>query len=113
MNRIHTASLVIAGALAAGVVSPALAQTTAPQVARPQTPQTQVQQPGRQTPVVVYQNPERLQNANEVQQELRQIMSAYPPSLRQLLALDPSLLQREDYMAPYPALTAFLQQHPD
>lgn len=113
MNRIHTASLVVAGALTAGVVSPVLAQTAAPQVARPQAPQTQPQQEVPRAPVVVYQNPERLQNANEVQGELRQIMSAYPPSLRQLIALDPSLLQREDYMAPYPALTAFLQQHPD
>jgi len=63
--------------------------------------------------VVVYQNPDRMPNANEVQGEVRQILSAYPPSLRQLLAIDPSLMQREDYMAPYPALSAFLQQHPE
>jgi hypothetical protein len=110
MNRFQPASLVVAGALAVTVASPVFGQFT-----------NRLQSPGNapvapvpaQAPVVVYQNPDRIQNANEVQGELRQILSAYPPSLRQLLAIDPSLLQREDYMAPYPALSAFLQQHPE
>jgi hypothetical protein len=61
-------------------------------------------------PVVVYQNPT---NAQEVQNQLREVLSAYPPSLRQILRLDPSLMERPDYMTPYPALSAFLQQHPE
>jgi hypothetical protein len=61
-------------------------------------------------PVVLYQGQT---NARDVQQQLREILDAYPPTLRQLIRLDPSLMQREDFMAPYPALAAFLQQHPE
>ena len=112
MNRIHTAPLLVAGALVAAVASPVFAQAP-PQPANPPAAPPAVAPAQRPAPVVVYQNPERLQNANEVQSELRRILSAYPPSVRQLLAIDPTLMQREDYMAPYPALTAFLQQHPE
>jgi len=112
MNRIHTAPLLVAGALVAAVASPVFAQAP-PQPANPPAAPPAVAPAERPAPVVVYQNPERLQNANEVQSELRRILSAYPPSVRQLLAIDPTLMQREDYMAPYPALTAFLQQHPE
>jgi hypothetical protein len=48
-----------------------------------------------------------------VQGQLREIMSRYPPSLLQVIQLDPTLLQRADYLAAYPQLVAFLQQHPD
>ena len=61
-------------------------------------------------PVVLYQGQT---NAREVQSQLREILNAYPPSLQQLIRLDPSLMQRDDFMAPYPALAAFLQQHPE
>jgi len=63
-----------------------------------------------QAPTVVYQNPA---NARDLQGELREILEAYPPSVRQVIQLDPSLMQRADYMAAYPALSAFLQQHPE
>ena len=52
-------------------------------------------------------------NARDVQHQLRDILEAYPPSLRQLIRLDPSLMLREDFMAPCPGPTAFLQQHPE
>src|SRR4051812_38979914 len=110
MNRFQPASLLVAGALAVTVASPVFGQVTNRLQSPGNAPVAPVPPP---PPVVVYQNPERIQNANEIQGELRQILSAYPPSLRQLLAIDPSLLQREDYMAPYPALSAFLQQHPE
>ena len=109
MKRVDSVSLALAAILAAG--APVFAQDiqvsrppTAPALAQPTAPQSP------QNPVVVYQNPG---NAREVQQQLREILEAYPPSLRQLLVLDPSLMQREDYMAAYPALNAFLQQHPE
>lgn len=107
MNRIHTAAFVLAAVL--GGVLPTFAQVTnriqAPNApTAPRTPQA------GQPPVVLYQGQT---NARDVQQQLREILEAYPPTLRQLIRLDPSLMERADFMAPYPALTAFLQQHPE
>ena len=41
------------------------------------------------------------------------LLRDYPPSLRRILQLDPALLTNETYMAPYPALAAFVGQHQD
>lgn len=57
----------------------------------------------------VYQNV----NAGQTQNELQRLLDQYPPTLRSVIQLDPSLLEREDYLAAYPALAAFLQQHPE
>jgi len=56
-------------------------------------------------------------------ERLRQILEQYPPSVSQVLRLDPSLLTKADYLAPYPTLTrvevacvalpAFEAAHPD
>src|SRR2546428_11310379 len=51
-------------------------------------------------------------NARETRERLSQILDQYPPSLREVLRLDPSLLTNDAYLAPYPALAAFLAQHP-
>src|SRR5258708_11826977 len=51
------------------------------------------------------------QTARETRERLRQILDQYPPSVAQVLRLDPSLLTRPDYLAPYPTLAAFLAQH--
>jgi hypothetical protein len=85
-------------------VAPALAFAQQPAVAQPApgAPQTVM--------VPVYQTP---QNAREVRQQLHEIMRAYPPSVGEVLGRDPSLMSRPDYMAPYPQLAAFLQQHPE
>jgi len=50
--------------------------------------------------------------AQQTREQLRQLLSQYPPSVRQVLRLDPSLLSRPEYLATYPALWTFLQQHP-
>lgn len=51
------------------------------------------------------------QNARQTRERLRQIFDQYPPSVSQVLRLDPSLLNRPDYLAPYPTLAAFIGQH--
>ncbi len=51
------------------------------------------------------------QNAREIRDRLRQILDQYPPSVAQVLRLDPSLLTKADYLQPYPTLAAFLSQH--
>src|SRR5580765_494463 len=52
-------------------------------------------------------------NAPETQQRLHQLLQQYPPSLGQVLALDPTLLTNQAYLEPYPLLAAFLAQHPE
>ena len=53
------------------------------------------------------------QNANDTRERVRQILDQYPPSLRQVLRCDPSLLTRADYLATYPTLAAYAAQHPE
>jgi hypothetical protein len=86
------------------LAGPAAAQTA---------PQTPPQTPPR--PAVV-QDQRLLVNdpdAQQTRQELQELLRQYPPSLRQVLALDPSLLTSDTYLATYPQLVAFLGQHPE
>jgi hypothetical protein len=53
------------------------------------------------------------QNAQNTRQELQNLLWQLPPSVRGVLQNDPSLIDRPDYLAPYPALVAFLKQHPE
>jgi hypothetical protein len=53
------------------------------------------------------------ENARDSRERLRQLLDEYPPSVGQVLRLDPSLLTRTDYLATYPKLAAFLAQHPE
>ena len=53
------------------------------------------------------------QNAETIREQFNTILRQYSPGLGRVLALDPTLMGREDYMAPYPAATAFLKQHPE
>src|SRR5262245_18493231 len=52
-------------------------------------------------------------DARETRERLESLFQKYPPTLAGVLKLDPSLLGNETYLAPYPALSAFLQQHPE
>lgn len=52
-------------------------------------------------------------NAGETRERLQEILRDQPPVLSQVLRLDPSLLSRPDYLAPYPTLAAFIAQHPE
>ncbi|HTK29279.1 MAG TPA: hypothetical protein VL309_07000 [Vicinamibacterales bacterium] len=52
-------------------------------------------------------------DARAVRDQLQTILEQYPPPLGQVLRLDPTLLGRPDYLAPYPALAAILAQHPE
>src|SRR4026209_537412 len=50
-------------------------------------------------------------NVEETRRRLHEVMQQYPPSLGQVLRLDPSLLTNPVYLEPYPALAEFLGQH--
>jgi hypothetical protein len=45
--------------------------------------------------------------------QLRELMQRYPPELRYVLSIDPTLLNNQSYLAPYPALARFLTEHPE
>jgi len=52
-------------------------------------------------------------DAQRAKDELSALLEHYPPSLRGVLALDPTLLDNQSYLAPYPALVSFLNAHPE
>jgi hypothetical protein len=52
-------------------------------------------------------------DARVTRQQLFQLLRQLPPAVGEVLQRDPSLLARADYLAPYPTLVAFLQQHPE
>jgi hypothetical protein len=52
-------------------------------------------------------------DANATREELSRLLEHYPPTLRNVLALDPSLLSNEAFLAPYPALVELLKRHPE
>lgn len=51
--------------------------------------------------------------AEESRRDLENLLKQYPPALPRILRLDPSLLGNSGYLQPYPALAAFLAQHPE
>ena len=53
------------------------------------------------------------QDANETRERLNDVFKQYPPSVREVLRIDPTLMYRSDYIANYPHLAAFLEQHPE
>src|SRR5262249_6000038 len=69
--------------------------------------------PAQSTERAAEPTPVEERNAGETRDRLRQIMDQYPPSVSQVLRLDPSLIHRPDYMSSYPTLAAFLAQHPE
>jgi hypothetical protein len=49
-----------------------------------------------------------------VRDEFRELLDNwYPPSMREVLRLDPSLLRNAEYLKSYPKLADFLKEHPD
>lgn len=80
------------------------ATPSAPQ--RPQPPAGPAQtSPGMMIP--------ETRDARETRDRLNDIFNQHPPSVREVLRIDPTLMYRADYMANYPVLAAFLEQHPE
>jgi hypothetical protein len=82
--------------------------TAEAQQARPATPQPA---PAVQAPAVAL--PENPVEARETRDQLMEVLRQYPPSLAEVLRLDPSLVTSEQYMATYPGLAAFVARHPE
>jgi hypothetical protein len=69
--------------------------------------------PASQRPAGAAPAPIDEQNARDTRDRLHQILEQYPPSVGQVLRLDPSLLGKQEYMATYPMLAAYVAQHPE
>lgn len=80
--------------------STALLAQERPAVEAPQSPAN----------VPLFQNPP---DAHETREQLQRLLRQHPPAVGEVLQRDPSLLGRPEYLAPYPALVAFLAQHPE
>lgn len=52
-------------------------------------------------------------DAQRTKEELERLFQHYPPTLHGVLALDPTLLGNQAYLAPYPGLVSFLNAHPE
>jgi hypothetical protein len=97
-NRLRTVALTLwMTALLSGVPPTLLAQAPARPAPAP-------------TPVAA---PVDERDARETRERLREIFNQYPPSVGQVLRLDPSLLTRPEYMTTYPTLAGFVAQHPE
>jgi hypothetical protein len=96
MRKRITRFLPLAFVVASGL--PALAQVPAvPAQPAPPMPLVRIDQP----------------DAQGTREGLFRLMQRYPPELRNVLSLDPSLTGNQAYLAPYPALASFLNEHPE
>ncbi|MEO8683018.1 MAG: hypothetical protein ABI665_28490 [Vicinamibacterales bacterium] len=85
--------------------------TSAAVLAQPRpAPPAPAQPPAAPVPPPVYQV---TTDANTTREQLQELLRQYPPVVGEVLRRDPSLLDRPDYIAPYPQLVGFLQQHPE
>jgi hypothetical protein len=57
-------------------------------------------------------NPDNL-DAKRLRDQFMTVLKQYPPALGRVLRLDPSLFSNDPFLAPYPLLVAFVNQHPD
>ena len=105
MNRYAAAFVVLAGLGLAGA-SPLHAQN--PQAPNaPQAPAPEAAPQATASQVFV----ER-EDARETRDRLHELLRQHPPAIGEILRRDPTLA-RPDYLATYPALNAFIQQHPE
>lgn len=61
------------------------------------------------TPIQAIEQPD----IQQVKGNFQELLQRYPPSVRHVLREDPTLMTNQQFLATYPALTAFLSQHPE
>jgi len=79
-----------------------------PSPARAQSPKS-VAAPAPERTVVAVEQPD----AERTKEEMERMFQHYPPMLRNVLQLDPTLLGNPAYLAPYPGLANFVAAHPE
>jgi hypothetical protein len=93
------------------------AASEARQPAQPARPATPSAPPRPQPPAAPAQSSQAVfpenRDARETRDRLNEIFNQHPPSVRDVLRIDPTLMYRPDYLANYPVLAAYLEQHPE
>lgn len=105
----------LAGFAATAVFLGALTAASAPLAAQAPAPGPVPAAPAQpQAPSAPPEPPRFVQSADaqETREQLRDLLRQLPPAVGEVLVRDPSLATT-DYLAPYPALVLFLQQHPE
>src|SRR5687767_7290379 len=91
------------------------AASEARQPAQPARPATPSAPPRPQPPAAPAQSSQAVfpenRDARETRDRLNEIFNQHPPSVRDVLRIDPTLMYRPDYLANYPVLAAYLEQH--
>ena len=112
--RTHLQTFLVVTALLLPVAPTEARQTASPQPGpTPPSAPRGAQPPDRPQPSSPAFQVIENRNARETRDRLNQVLSQYPPSVREVLRIDPTLLSRADYLATYPVLAAFLEQHPE
>ena len=107
MRFSRPAAFALAAVTSLSLASPASAgQPAARETAREVPPTLQTRDRTNVTAVTTL-------DADETRRQLEDVLKAYPPTLPRILRMDPTLLSNEAYLQPYPALAAFLTQHPE
>jgi hypothetical protein len=52
-------------------------------------------------------------NADDIRNQLNELLQDHPPAVREVLQREPALLTNGDYLTPYPRLAAFVGAHPE
>ncbi len=86
-------------------------EVAAAQTARPAQAPAPAPVAAVQTPAAAF--PDNPVDAQETRDQLMDVLRQYPPSLAEVIRLDPSLLSSETYLATYPGLAGFLTRHPE
>jgi hypothetical protein len=102
MRYLQTFALVVGLMMASAVSQAQTPPVTSPRLQPPTAP-------AQSAPAVIREPTD----ARETQQRLRDVLNQYPPSVREVLRIDPTLLYRADYLATYPVLASFLELHPE
>jgi hypothetical protein len=89
------------------------AQAGTPRPATPSAPQSPSTPASPQQPAPTIGELRERPDARETRQRLQEIFNQHPPSVREVLRIDPTLLSRGEYLATYPLLAAFIAQHPE
>ncbi len=81
--------------------------------AHAQTPRPATTAPAPVTQPAAVVLPDNPVEARETRELLLEVLRQYPPSLAEVLRLDPSLITSDQYVTTYPGLAAFVARHPE
>jgi hypothetical protein len=82
-------------------------------VAAQETSSTAVEQPQESAVTSTAAKVEDSSDSHETREALQHLLNKYPPQVGRVLKLDPALFSNQAYLATYPALAAFLAEHPE